>query len=90
MKTAKKSSDGGSTVVVLMGIVFVCLKLLGITAIANWSWWWVTAPFWAGAALFILVFVVVGFVAVVVSAAIGIWDLIDDTKQKPERRDDWR
>lgn len=40
-----------------LGIVFVILKLLGITAVANWSWWWVTAPFWGGSALAMLILV---------------------------------
>ena len=31
----------------LLGVVFVTLKLLGHI---TWSWWWVTAPFWAPAA----------------------------------------
>ena len=32
----------------LLGIVFVTLKLTGYI---DWSWWWVTAPFWAGLAV---------------------------------------
>lgn len=28
----------------LLGTLFVYLKLTGTIA---WSWWWVTAPFWA-------------------------------------------
>lgn len=35
----------------LLGIVFVTLKLLGVIA---WPWIWVTAPFWAGLALFVI------------------------------------
>ena len=30
-------------------IVFLVLKLTGYI---TWSWWWVTAPLWAGPALF--------------------------------------
>lgn len=29
----------------LLGIAFVVLKLCNII---NWSWWWVTLPFWGG------------------------------------------
>jgi hypothetical protein len=32
----------------LLGVAFVVLKLTGVIA---WSWWWITCPFWAGAAL---------------------------------------
>jgi len=48
------SSSSGIGVVGLLGIVFVTLKLLGITAVANWSWWWVTLPFWVGIPIFII------------------------------------
>jgi len=36
----------------VLGIVFVVLKLTGVIA---WSWLWVTAPFWGGLALGLLV-----------------------------------
>lgn len=36
----------------LLGVLFVGLKLTGII---NWSWWWVTAPFWGGLALLLAV-----------------------------------
>lgn len=42
----------------LLGVVFVTLKLLGITEVATWSWWWVTAPFWIGFAIVIGVLVI--------------------------------
>lgn len=31
----------------ILGIVFVALKLGEVGAVAEWSWWWVLAPFWA-------------------------------------------
>ncbi len=42
------SSSGGIGIFSLLGVVFVVLKLCGVI---NWSWWWVTAPFWAPFAL---------------------------------------
>lgn len=39
----------------LLGVVFVVLKLTGVI---SWSWVWVTAPFWSGIALWLVVFVV--------------------------------
>ncbi len=44
-------SSGGTSILGLLGIVFITLKLCGVI---NWSWWWVTAPFWGGAALAII------------------------------------
>lgn len=49
------SSSGGIGVVGLLGVVFVALKLTGII---DWSWWWVTAPFWGGFALLIVILAV--------------------------------
>lgn len=36
----------------LVFVVFLVLKLVGVIA---WSWWWVTCPLWAGAALLALI-----------------------------------
>lgn len=30
----------------LLGIVFITLKLLGVSQVAGWAWLWVLAPFW--------------------------------------------
>ena len=49
------TSYGGVSVMGLLGVLFVALKLTGFI---DWSWWWVTAPFWGGFALIAVVFVV--------------------------------
>lgn len=36
----------------LLGIAFVILKL---TNFIDWSWWWVTIPFWGSVVLVIIV-----------------------------------
>ncbi len=38
------TTSGGIGVLGLLGVAFVVLKLCGVI---HWSWWWVTAPFWA-------------------------------------------
>lgn len=48
MASESSSSRGGISVVGLLGVAFVVLKLCGVI---DWSWWWVTAPFWGGFAL---------------------------------------
>lgn len=50
------SSSGGIGVLGLLGVAFVVLKLLGVI---TWSWWWVTAPFWGGFALALVILVVI-------------------------------
>lgn len=51
---SSSSSSGGIGVFGLLGVVFVTLKLLGITDVATWSWWWVTVPLWGGLAVFLV------------------------------------
>lgn len=60
------SSNGGVGVTGLLGVAFVVLKL---THVIDWSWWWVTAPFWAGLPLAALT-LVVGLLCVIVKAAL--------------------
>lgn len=52
----------------LLGIAFVVLKVCGVI---DWSWVWVTAPFWAPLALCIAFFAVWGVVVVVIIAIIA-------------------
>lgn len=33
------------------GVLFFIFLVLKLTGIIGWSWWWVTAPLWAAAAL---------------------------------------
>lgn len=42
----------------LLGIVFVVLKLCHVI---DWSWWWVTCPFWG---VFIIAFVFAAIVEI--------------------------
>lgn len=47
----------------ILGLIFVTLKLTGTI---TWSWWWVTAPFWAGFALVgVIAFIMLALAAVV-------------------------
>jgi hypothetical protein len=40
-----------------LGIVFVFLKLFGVI---DWSWWWVTSPFWGVFVVFVIVVLIIG------------------------------
>lgn len=51
MSESSSSSSSGIGVFGVLGCAFVVLKLCGVI---TWSWWWVTAPFWGGIALFLL------------------------------------
>jgi len=53
-----KSSTSGINILGLLGVAFVVLKLTGVI---DWSWWWVTIPFWGGLALSLVALLIVGF-----------------------------
>lgn len=57
MSKSSSSSSSGVTVLGLLGVLFIGLKLTGYI---NWSWWWVTAPFWGGLAVVGVVLIAVG------------------------------
>ena len=44
MAESSTITSSGTSITGLLGVAFVVLKLMGII---TWSWWWVTAPFWA-------------------------------------------
>lgn len=51
----------------LLGVAFVVLKLIGVI---NWSWWYVTMPFWGGLVIILTIFIV-GAIGIVGWAVIG-------------------
>ena len=58
-----KVSVGGGGVAGLLGVIFVCAKLFGWEPVVGWSWWWVTAPFWAPAVMILAGLVPLAFFA---------------------------
>ena len=58
-------SVGNLSLSTTLFIVFLVLKLTGYI---SWSWWWVTAPLWAGPVLFF------GIIAIVL--CLGLFGLI--------------
>lgn len=67
MAKQTESKSSGIGVLGLLGVAFVVLKLTGVI---DWSWWWVTIPFWGGLAIVAVIL----FVCVLVSAVIGVVD----------------
>lgn len=62
MSEKSSSQSGGIGVLGLLGVLFVGLKLTGVI---NWSWWWVTAPFWGGFALLLAILALVTVVSLI-------------------------
>lgn len=46
-----KGSSGSIGLLNLLGLIFVTLKLAGVGAVVNWSWWAVLSPFWVPIAI---------------------------------------
>lgn len=53
----------GPGVLGILGVAFVVLKLTGYI---DWSWWWVTAPFWGPLALLVGLVLLILFIAGIV------------------------
>lgn len=47
----EQSRNGGIGFLGALAILFITLKLLNVTVVASWSWWWVLAPIWGPLAL---------------------------------------
>ena len=49
----------------ILTVIFLVLKLLGLTAVATWGWPWIFAPLWLGypASLLFYLLIFKGFVA---------------------------
>ncbi len=52
MEIHNSNTNNGIGAVGMLGVLFVAFKLLGII---NWSWWWITMPFWIGGALVLVI-----------------------------------
>lgn len=65
----ESAKSGGIGLMGLLFIVFLVLKLLKVTDVATWSWWWVTAPLWAPAAVVLGILAIVGAGAAIVAVA---------------------
>lgn len=59
MSTQTTTRSGGISFLGLLAIVFITLKLVGVSAVATWSWWWVVSPLWIPLAIALAVFAVI-------------------------------
>lgn len=57
----ESAQSGGIGLCGLVFILFLALKLIGVTVVASWSWWWVTAPLWAPLAIVLVIVAAVAF-----------------------------
>jgi hypothetical protein len=64
----------------LLGVLFVALKL---THVIDWSWWWVTLPFWLGWGVVLLV---IAFAAAVAGLAFVIVGLAEWSEKRTVKK----
>lgn len=57
----EQAKTGGLGLGSIVFLIFLFMKVLGIGAVAEWSWWWVTSPLWIPIVLLIGV-TVIGFI----------------------------
>ena len=50
-----------------MGLLFLLFLALKLTGVIDWSWWWVTAPLWIGAAIAISAMLFMVFIAAAIA-----------------------
>jgi len=51
----------------LFFLVLFILKVLGVSSVATWSWWWITAPLWGPLALVIAIVIIVFLFSALIS-----------------------
>jgi heme/copper-type cytochrome/quinol oxidase subunit 2 len=64
----KQQQSNGISFAGLLFLLFLGLKLGGVGQVANWSWWWVTAPLWGGIALYLSI--VIGLILLGITGVI--------------------
>ena len=62
MSDNSSSGSKGVSALGLLGVLFVALKL---TDVIDWSWWWVTLPFWGGAAMLLAICILAGLAFII-------------------------
>jgi hypothetical protein len=63
-KTTKITTNGINFISLLF-LMLLFLKLGQFGLVANWSWWWVTAPLWLPLVAAIITVLLIGIVAVI-------------------------
>jgi len=60
--STEKTSNAGISAMSLLGVAFIVLKLCKVI---NWSWWWVTAPFWGGLAIIVIILIIALIIGII-------------------------
>ncbi len=55
MSESRTTASGGVGICGLLGIAFIIMRLCGVI---DWSWWWVTAPFWIPTGIVVILLII--------------------------------
>lgn len=75
-KQTKTILKFSSTPMFLLFVALLILKTTGTSPVADWSYWWVTAPLWMPIAIFFAICILWFVILVFVSLIILILDLV--------------
>jgi hypothetical protein len=76
---ANNNASGGIGVSGLLGVLFVGLKLGGVI---DWSWWWVTSPFWIPVAIVLAFFIIAALIAGLAGIAVKTIEKLEQNKKR--------
>ena len=79
MANKAATASGGVGLPGLLGVAFIVLKLCEVI---DWSWWWVTCPFWALPAVALAIIVGIGAVYLW-GAIMDEWDMARRNRKRP-------
>jgi hypothetical protein len=65
--TQGKNTSNGLGLGTILFLIFLTLKLAEIGPVQYWSWWWVTAPLWIPLSIVLVIFAIIGIVALAAS-----------------------
>ena len=58
MNNKQSASSGGIGILGMIQVVFIILKLLGVSPVATWSWGLVLLPLWIELGLIVLILII--------------------------------
>ena len=59
MNNKQSASSGGIGILGMIQVVFIILKLLGVSPVATWSWGLVLLPLWIELGLIAAIFIII-------------------------------
>lgn len=82
VETTKSVTVNSTPWLFVLFVILFLLKVTGTTEVAEWSWWWVTAPLWLPWAIFLGILIVIGIIALPVLLVASVLDKRDAKRRR--------